>query len=116
MTHLDASHRSTYLNGADVATTVHHLDARYCARLKKCKHAIPVIRRTITKPKLNVVLFQLPRIFPAQSARRTLKQIEKRFVKSPQAAESSRHRNFSHGHLGLMYELLGEKHSSCLRN
>src|SRR5262249_20717044 len=116
MTHLDASHCSIDLHRSKVAVTIDHLNAPYCARLEKCKHAIPVIGRTIAKPKLNVLLCQLLGICSAQSARRTMKQIEKRFVESPQAAESSRHRNFSHGHLSLMYQLLGEKHSSRLRD
>src|SRR5215472_8027784 len=110
MTYLYATQYSIYLHCSKVAVTIYRLNARYGSRLEKCKHAIPVIGWTITKSKLNVLVFQLLRIFPAQSARRTMKQVEKRFVESPQATESSRHRNFSHGHLSLMYELLGEKH------
>src|SRR5215469_4879058 len=116
MAHLDASYSSIYLHCSKVAATIHHLNPRYRARLEKCQHAIPVIGRTITKAELNVFLFQLLGICSAQSARRTMKQIEKGFVESPQAAESRRHRNFRHGHLSLMYELFGEKHSSCLRD
>src|SRR5215469_16398642 len=116
MTYLDASYCSIYLHRSKVAVTLHHLNAGNGARLEKCEHAIPVVGRTITKPKLNVFLSHLLEISSAQSARRTMKQFEKRFVESPQAAEASRHRNFCHGHLGLMYELLGKKHSSCLRD
>src|SRR5215475_7782047 len=69
MTHLDASHDSIYLHGSKVAATIYHLNARHCARLQKCKHTIPVIGRTITKPKLNVLLRQFFGILSAQSAR-----------------------------------------------
>ena len=45
-----------------------------------------------------------------------MKQIAKCLVESPQATESSRHRDFRHRHLGFVDELLCEKHSPSLRD
>src|SRR5579862_1220102 len=114
MSDLDTSHPAIYLDCAQVAVAVHELDARNCAGPQEVENRVPVIRRTITKSERDIFLFRLCGVLSAQSTRRTLEEILEGFIESPQAAESSRHRDFGHWHPGLMDELFGKKHSPCL--
>jgi hypothetical protein len=45
-----------------------------------------------------------------------MKQITKCLIESPQAAEAGRQRNFRHGHLRFMNQLLGEEYAARLRH
>ncbi len=116
MSHLNASHHTIHLNRAQVAAAVNNFNAINRTRSQKPKHAIPVIRRTVAKPKGNPLLLIPRRALPAQSARWPMEQVQKRLIKSPQTPKPSRHRNFGHRHLRLMNQLLRKQHPPRLRN
>ena len=45
-----------------------------------------------------------------------MEQVLEYFIEPSHAAESSRQRNFSHGHSSFVNKLLGEEHTSRLRH
>src|SRR6267378_7719 len=112
--YFNTPYRSLDLNCAQVASALYNLDARNGACPEKGEHALPVIGRTIAKPKGDVFL-SLPRRVPStQSARRAMEQPEKCLIESPQAAEARRHGHVSHRHPRLMDKLLREQYSPRL--
>ncbi len=114
--YFNTSHGSIDLHRAQVASALHDFNARNGTRPQEGEYALPVIGRTVAKPKGDVFLSLPRRVLSTQSARRTMKQPEKCFVEPPQAAEARRHGHIGHRHPCLVDKLLREQHPPRLRH
>src|SRR5258705_171180 len=108
MGHLDTSGRSVNFDRAQITIALDDFHALNGSRAQEVEHAVPVVRRTVAKPKRDVLPLVSRGSFPSQSAGRPLKQPAKYFVEAPHAAESGGHGNVRHRHPRVMNELLRE--------
>ncbi len=72
VSHLYASHRPIHLNRAQVASILYNFNARNRTRSQEAEHRVPVVGRTIAKPKRDVFLFVPHGVLSTQSAGRTM--------------------------------------------
>jgi hypothetical protein len=116
MRNLDGSHKVANLNRSQVAAVPDNFNAGDRTRSQVGEHGIPIIGWTIPEQERDSPAQARTAcgVFSPQTTRRTMKEIPKRLIEPPHAAESRCERDFNHGHPSFMNELLREKDAAGL--
>jgi hypothetical protein len=116
MRDLDGADVAVDLDGALIDSVFDDFDSGDGAGREIGEHGVPVVGRAITETEHDAGVGGDGVRLSADGAGWTVKEIMEDFVESAEAAETGCERNFGHGHLGFVDELLGEEDAAGLCN
>jgi hypothetical protein len=114
MGHFNAAGDFVDLGGAEIAVVYDDFDTCDGAGSEEAEDGVPVVGRAVAKAKGDVLLFVPCGAFATEGAGWAMKEVEKCFVESAEAAEAGRHGDFGHWHPGFVDELFCEEHAAGL--